>query len=52
MYIVPSITDEGKCNVSSRYIVKNYILLKYCESSIKPPKGLFLSVRFEGEGAG
>ena len=28
------------------------ILLKYGKSSIKPPKGLFLSIRFGGEGAG
>ena len=28
------------------------LIINYCESSIKPPKGLFLSVRFGGEGAG
>ena len=35
----------------SVYSEKLDILLKYCESFIKPPKGLFLSIRFEGEGA-
>ena len=32
----------------SIYSEKLDILLKYCKSSIEPPKGLFLSIRFFG----
>ena len=36
----------------SIYSEKLDILLKYCKSSIEPPKGLFLSIRFFFGGEG
>ena len=28
------------------------LIINYCKYSIKPPKGLFLSIRFRGRGGG
>ena len=28
------------------------LIINYCKYSIKPPKGLFLSIRFRGRGRG
>ena len=42
MYVVPM------QRFFSIYSEKLDILLKHCKSSIKPPKGLFLSIRFYG----